>query len=169
MTPQYRDMILDDQMAPLSELSSAFLAPKSSLHLQFAYFESALAVAFLVDNYGGIDTIKKLLDDLAEGSLMNETLIRHVAPLGRLDAAFAKHVRKLAEELGPGLTWDECDLPPVAQGSPRQFLRAHPVGPIVSPRESVERSTRAGREAAEAFPRIRGTGQRLCSAGAGAP
>ncbi len=34
---------------PLSQLSSAFLAPKSGLHLQFAYLESALAVEFLVE------------------------------------------------------------------------------------------------------------------------
>lgn len=110
MTPEYRAMILSDEMAPLSELSSAFLAPKSPQHLQFAYFESALAVKYIVDHYG-IDTIKELLDDLAEGTQMNEALIRHVAPLGRLDDGFARHVRKLAEELAPELDWDGMEVP----------------------------------------------------------
>ena len=41
-------MILGDELTPLSQLSSAFLAAKTPLHLQFAYFESALAVEFLV-------------------------------------------------------------------------------------------------------------------------
>ena len=41
-------MILGAELTPLSQLSSAFLAPKSPLHLQFAYYESALAVDFLV-------------------------------------------------------------------------------------------------------------------------
>ena len=48
LNPQFRAMILGDDLTPLSQLSAAFLAPKSALHLQFAYFESALAVEFLV-------------------------------------------------------------------------------------------------------------------------
>ena len=46
--PRYRAMLLGEDFTPLSRLSSAFLAPKSGMHLQFAYFESALAVEFLV-------------------------------------------------------------------------------------------------------------------------
>ena len=52
MNPKFRAMILGDELTPLSQLSSAFLAPKTALHLQFAYYESALAVAFLVERAG---------------------------------------------------------------------------------------------------------------------
>ncbi len=52
LNPRFRAMILGDDLTPLSQLSSAFLAPKTPLHLQFAYFESALAVDFLVERFG---------------------------------------------------------------------------------------------------------------------
>ena len=48
LNPQFRAMILGHELTPLSQLSAAFLAAKSALHLQFAYYESALAVEFLV-------------------------------------------------------------------------------------------------------------------------
>src|SRR5262249_54319987 len=48
LTPQFRAMILGKDLTPLSQLSAAFLAPKSPIHIQFAYFESALAVEFLI-------------------------------------------------------------------------------------------------------------------------
>ena len=50
-------MILGDDLTPLSQLSSAFLAPKSAMHIQFAYQESALAVEFLVGK-AGLDALK---------------------------------------------------------------------------------------------------------------
>ncbi len=37
MNPRYREMLLGEDFTPLSELSSAFLRPKSALHVQFAY------------------------------------------------------------------------------------------------------------------------------------
>ncbi len=66
ITPRYRAMILGDDFTPLSRLSSAFLAPKSGMHLQFAYFESALAVEFLVEK-AGLPALREVLDDLAPG------------------------------------------------------------------------------------------------------
>jgi len=44
MTPRYREMVLGDDLTPVGDLSGAFLAPRSDLHLQFAYYESALVV-----------------------------------------------------------------------------------------------------------------------------
>src|SRR4029453_5813933 len=58
MSPKYRAMILGDDFVPLAELSAAFLAPKSEVHLQFAYYESSLAVEFLVQKFG-LDAVKK--------------------------------------------------------------------------------------------------------------
>jgi len=43
MNPQYREMISGEDLTPVSELSAAFLAPESDLHLQFAYYESSLS------------------------------------------------------------------------------------------------------------------------------
>jgi tetratricopeptide (TPR) repeat protein len=126
MSPSYRQMIVEMEFAPLSELSSAFLAPQSAQHLQFAYFESALAVEFLANNYG-IEAIHQILDDLADGSSINETLIRHVAPLGKLDAEFTKHLRDLAEKMAPGLSFEEVDLPPTADLTTiSAWLKDHP-------------------------------------------
>src|SRR6476659_8337556 len=71
MTPKYREMILSDEFVPISKLSGAFLSPKSSLHLQFAYFESLLAVEFLIGKHG-IETLKRVLNDLGVGMPINE-------------------------------------------------------------------------------------------------
>ena len=73
ITPRYRSMILGEDFKPLSQLSSAFLAPKSGMHLQFAYFESALAVEFLVEK-AGLPALRGLLDDLGTGVTINEAL-----------------------------------------------------------------------------------------------
>ena len=48
LNPRFRRCSSSDALTPLSQLSSAFLTPKTPLDLQFAYFESALAVDFLV-------------------------------------------------------------------------------------------------------------------------
>src|SRR5262249_43963420 len=75
LNPRFRAMILGDALVPISRLSSAFLAPESPLHLQFAYFESALAVEFLVER-AGRPALNLLLDDLGTGSSINDALPR---------------------------------------------------------------------------------------------
>src|SRR5437773_9362849 len=52
MTARYREMVLGEDLTPVSKLSAAFLSPKSDLHLQFAYYESSLVVEFLVQRFG---------------------------------------------------------------------------------------------------------------------
>ena len=64
MRPRYRAMILGEDLVPLSQLSGAFLRPKSPVHLQFAYYESALVVEFLVGRFG-LPALKEVLDDLS--------------------------------------------------------------------------------------------------------
>jgi tetratricopeptide (TPR) repeat protein len=97
-------------MTPVSRLSSAFLAPPSPLHLQFAYYESSLVVEYLVDRYGQ-DALAAILTDLGDGMEINLALLRHTAPLGRLDADFAAFARQRAESLAPDATWNEPELP----------------------------------------------------------
>ena len=126
MNPTYRRMILEGEAAPVSKLSSAFLSPASALHLQFAYYESAVVVEYLVDQHG-IEIINKLLDDLGRGVPINEALVAHVGPLGQLDGEFAEYLRNKAEEMAPGLSFDRLDLAPNASSEEiRQWLTEHP-------------------------------------------
>jgi tetratricopeptide (TPR) repeat protein len=109
LNPRYREMILGEDLTPLSQLSSAFLAPKSRLHLSFAYFESALAVEFLVKRYGR-EALNGLLDDLGAGVPTSEALVRRTTALKRLDAEFAKFARERARNIAPRATWEKVDL-----------------------------------------------------------
>lgn len=106
MNPKYRDMILHDQLAPMSEISGLFLAPKSSLHLQFAYFESCLAVEFLVKNFG-IDALKKILADLGNDVEINQAIEKNTAPMNQVEKDFDLFARNRARDLAPGLDWQK--------------------------------------------------------------
>ena len=70
MSPQYREMILSDDLTPVSKLSSAFLQASSSMHLQFAYFESSLVVRFLIEKFGE-ESVVGILDSLGKGVPIN--------------------------------------------------------------------------------------------------
>jgi tetratricopeptide (TPR) repeat protein len=87
-------------------LSSAFLSPPTSAHLQFAYYESSLAVEYLIDEYG-MEAIKAILKDLGEGEAMNAVLEKHTSTLATLEQGFAAFAREQAEALAPGVDWEE--------------------------------------------------------------
>jgi hypothetical protein len=127
ITPRYRAMLLGEDFKPLSQLSSAFLAPKSGMHLQFAYFESALAVEFLVEK-AGLEALRGVLDDLGAGVTINESLPKRAGmTLVQLDLEFASFARKKAEAVAPGMTWEEPDLPPKADSKAVEtWLETHP-------------------------------------------
>jgi tetratricopeptide (TPR) repeat protein len=127
LSPRYREMLLGEDFTPLSRLSSAFLAPKSGQHIQFAYFESALAVEFLVRRFG-IDALKSLLDDLGAGVALNEALPKRTRlTLDQLDGDFARFARERAEKTAAGATWEEPDLPEDADSQAlRAWLEKHP-------------------------------------------
>ncbi len=111
LAPSYRAMALSDDLTPLSQLSSAFLAPKSGQHLQFAYLESAMAVEFLVKKAGQA-ALAALLDDLGRGKTIDEALpARAGASAEELDRAFAIFARGKALAVAPDATWDEPELP----------------------------------------------------------
>lgn len=120
MTPRYREMITGGEMAPVGELSGAFLSPKSPIHLQFAYFQSYLVVEFIIDRHG-FDALKAVLADLGEGIPINDSLARRVAPLETLEAEFAEHARRLADALSPGLDWTKPDIELLLPGSDDEF------------------------------------------------
>lgn len=102
MNPRYREMILGQDFVPLSELSGAFLAPKTDQHLQFAYYESSLAVEFLVGRFGA-DALRRVLTDLAEGAEINASIAKHTAPMEKLEKDFETFAKERAEKLAPGL------------------------------------------------------------------
>jgi len=127
LSPAFRKMLLGEDFTPLSKLSSAFMAPKSAMHLQFAYFESSLAVEFLIERFG-LPTLKDLLADLGKGTAVNEALIaRTETPLDRLDAEFERFAKSKAEAVAPGLTWEQPELPPNADSDAvAEWLESHP-------------------------------------------
>jgi tetratricopeptide (TPR) repeat protein len=126
INPKYRAMLLGDGFVPISKLSGAFLSPPSSLHLQFAYFESSLAVQYLVEKHG-LNTLKRVLVDLGAGLPINESLARYAGSLEALDADFAKYARRQARDFAPDADWSEPELPRRATSSQiTDWLKDHP-------------------------------------------
>ncbi len=124
MTPRYREMVMGGELTPISKLSAAFLAPPTPMHLQFAYYESALVVEFLVQKFGA-DHLKGILTDLGAGKDINEAIAAHSAPLEQLEKDFLVFVRQRADQLAPGLDWEKPkleDLLSDKMGSPAATL-----------------------------------------------
>jgi tetratricopeptide (TPR) repeat protein len=126
MTPVYQQMVLGDDLTPVSQLSGAFLRPESALHLQFAYYESSLVVEYLVNTYG-LETVRGMLDDLAIGLPIEAVLLRHTGSLEKLDANFEQFARERAEAFAPEAEWDDPELePPLDVGTLTAWVEMHP-------------------------------------------
>jgi tetratricopeptide (TPR) repeat protein len=128
MNPAYRKLIADGELTPIRDLSGAFLAPKSRLHLMFAYFESSLVVEHIVATYG-FDALKLVLADLRDGVTMNDSLDRRVAPLDELQAGFDAYVQQQLAAFAPDVDWSD----PLEMLSPtsnpeawRDWIALHP-------------------------------------------
>lgn len=104
MEPAYRRMIADGEMKKVGELSSAFLAPPTPLHVQFAYYQSSLVVEFLVSKYG-LDPLRAVLRALGEGTGINEALAQHCEPLPALEKDFEAFAKSVAREFGNDVIW----------------------------------------------------------------
>ena len=104
MQPRYRAMILGEDLTPVSQLSGAFLKPKTPAHLGFAYYESSLVVEYLVERFG-LEKMKRILADLAKGVEINEAIAAHAQPIAKIDAEFAERAKALAKAVGPALDW----------------------------------------------------------------
>jgi tetratricopeptide (TPR) repeat protein len=111
MTPEYRDMILNDQLTPVSKLSGAFLAPPSGRHLQFAYFQSSLVVRFMAEQFGH-DAIRAVLADLSRDVPINQSLESHSKmTMDDFERKFEEFARRQAEALAPQTSFDRDSLP----------------------------------------------------------
>jgi tetratricopeptide (TPR) repeat protein len=122
MTVRYREMVLGDDFTPIGDLSSAFLAPKTPMHLQFAYYESALAVEFIVKSFG-FDALKEILHDLGVGVEINKAIESHTAAMDKLEEDFQEFARARAESLAPALDFTK---PEPADLRSTNWLANHP-------------------------------------------
>jgi tetratricopeptide (TPR) repeat protein len=134
MTARYREMTLGDDFTPISELSSAFLAPKTPMHLQFAYYESALAVEFIVKKFG-FESVKKILRDLGEGKEINKVIEAHTAPMDEVEQDFADFAQERARSLAPGLDFTK---PTPAELRSTNWLAANPTNYWALQRKGVD-------------------------------
>ena len=110
MTPQYREMLLDSGLTPVSKLSGAFLSPPSPIHLQFAYYQSSLVIEFIVDKYG-VDALNQVLVDLGNGIAINDALTKNVDSIAKLDAEFMTFAQEHAKQFGAKASWSREGLP----------------------------------------------------------
>ena len=129
MTATYRRMTLDEEtLTPMSKMSRAFLSPKSSDHIMFAYYEASQAVDWLLKKYGE-KKFQAVLKDLADGRRINEALERNCDDVAKLDEAFAEHMRKLAESFAPKGDWEKPereDVDPRNEAAVAEYLRENP-------------------------------------------
>ncbi len=110
MSPLYKQMLLGEDFVPLSELSSAFMSPKSPMHLQFAYFESSLAVRYLVETHG-LPLLQKLLVDLGAGLPLEEAFASRYGDTAALDSDFESYVQRMTDAFLPETDFDKEELP----------------------------------------------------------
>ncbi len=124
MNLAYREMVLSNEVTPLSQLSGAFLGATNSERLLFAYYESSLVVQFIVEQFG-LDSLKKILGDLHDGVEINQAIAAHTAPMKQLEKQFDKYARDTAEELAPGA---DLEKPPALHSEIDRDLwkAAHP-------------------------------------------
>ena len=119
-------MILSGKMTPVSKLSSAFLAPPSPLHLQFAYFESSLVVEYLVEEYG-LDALSGNSDrpGRRDGDQRSAAASHRAAwSAGR---GVCRICPPAADGLAPDATWEEPELPPRADAAAiGEWIDEHP-------------------------------------------
>jgi len=136
MNPQYREMILDGGLTPISNLSAAFMNPPTPMHLQFAYYESALVVEFLVERFGFV-SLKAILADLARGEEINTAIARHAreaeaqnpASLQEIEKSFEAFAKKRAQELAPDADWEQPardQVDPADREAVARWLADHP-------------------------------------------
>jgi tetratricopeptide (TPR) repeat protein len=120
LTPRYREMILTNDITPVSRLSAAFLMPKSPLHLQFAYYQASLVVEHIIEQHG-VDSLKAVLRDLGDGVFINDALETHTSPMDKLEKSFTAFAKKKAEALAPLLSWEKPEPELLQAGSPADF------------------------------------------------
>jgi tetratricopeptide (TPR) repeat protein len=128
MDPEYRKKILGNELKAIGDLSGAFMSPPGSMDLQFAYYNSALAVEYLVKRHG-LETLKAILADLGKGDEINSAIAKRAAPLANIEKEFKAFARKRAEQLAPEADWEQPEtgqLDPADPNALDNWLAEHP-------------------------------------------
>ena len=124
MNPRFRELILNEGLTPVSQLSGAFMSPESELHLQFAYYQSSLVVEHLIERFG-LEAIRSILKDLGDGIEINTAIAKHTEPLDKLESAFRAYAETKAKALAPKLDWTKPD-PETLRAGVEAFAKKHP-------------------------------------------
>jgi len=128
MDPSYRRKILNNELTPIANLSAAFMSPPGSMDLQFAYYNSALAVEYIVKRYGH-KAIRAILAELAAGAEINYAITKHTSSLANIEKEFEAFARKRAEQLAPDADWEQPQagqLDPADPEALAAWLAEHP-------------------------------------------
>ncbi|HEY0968618.1 MAG TPA: tetratricopeptide repeat protein [Opitutaceae bacterium] len=120
LSPEYRDLILNGRMTPVSQLSSAFLAPPSPQALQFAYYQSSLVVEYIIEKHG-LDSLKAILRAVGIGMDINAAIAANTTSMANVEREFTAFARTRAEGLGKGLDWTKPPASLVESGDEAKF------------------------------------------------
>ena len=149
INPQYRQFIVDGKMKPIADLSSAFMAPPSGLHLQFAYYQSSLVVEFLIERYG-LEKLQAILRDLGTGTPINEAVTAHTAPMKTIEKDFKEFAENITKGMGPDNVWVKPDRDQDGEID-RTWAELHPENYWVVTEKAEEALTKRDFEAAIPF------------------
>jgi tetratricopeptide (TPR) repeat protein len=128
MNASFRDRILEGDVTPVAELSSAFLNAESGADLEFAYFESSKVVEHLVGIHG-LPAMNAVLVDLNSGVQINDALERHTGSLAVFEKSFRAALLQEAEAWATGLDFDAEPLAEIDVTDPaalEEFRTQHP-------------------------------------------
>ena len=124
MNDTFRELTLGEEtLTPLSQMSSAFLNAKDQDAILFAYYESSVAVAWMIQQHGW-DKFRALLQSLAAGDRINAALEKNIGPLAQLEPAFKEHMLSLAKAHGPSADWSKPAINDISEL--QNFLQANP-------------------------------------------
>jgi len=128
MNPQYRRKILDGELTPIGDLSAAFMSPPGSMDLEFAYYNSALAVEYIIKKHSH-KALKAILAELADGTEINRAITKHTSSLANIEKEFQAFARRRAEALAPNVDWQQPQagqLDPADPNALDTWLAEHP-------------------------------------------
>jgi hypothetical protein len=128
MTPAFRQRIQDGKAVAIAKLSSAFLNAESGEDINYAYFQSSLAVEYIAIVHG-LPALNNVLSDLGNGLAINDALERHAGGLAALEAGFTEFLSKQAAALSPEADFATAELEQIPADDAAAlavFLQKHP-------------------------------------------
>ncbi|MGL4398768.1 MAG: tetratricopeptide repeat protein [Luteolibacter sp.] len=100
MTAEFRERFLSGKMPDLIDLDESFAGPD----ILFGYYHSSLVVEFMIQRFG-MEKLRRVLDDLSDGTTLKKSLEKRIQPLAGLEAVFREFAKKSASAYGPDLDW----------------------------------------------------------------